>query len=141
LLDANVLIGAIWPKHGFHKAAERWFAENANEGWATCPLTQLAFVRILSNPSFSREAITTSAAAQLLRDNLKHPAHEFWPDDVTFAEALDYFAPRLTGHTQTTDAYLLGLAMHRKGKLVTFNRGVLALAGEHAAARAALVIL
>jgi uncharacterized protein len=141
LLDANVLVGAIWPKHDSHQAAERWFAEYANYGWATCPLTQLAFARILSNPKFHPAAIKTSAAVQLLRDNVGHPAHEFWADDITFAEALAYFAPRLTGHNQTTDAYLLGLAMHRKGKLVTFDRGVVVLAGENEAAREALVIL
>jgi predicted nucleic acid-binding protein len=31
------------------------------------------------------------------------------------------------GHRQVTDAYLLGLAIHHKGRLVTLDRGVPAL--------------
>jgi hypothetical protein len=30
----------------------------------------------------------------------------------------------LAGHQQVTDAYLLGLAMHKKGKLATMDRAV-----------------
>jgi predicted nucleic acid-binding protein len=33
----------------------------------------------------------------------------------------------LAGHQQVTDAYLLGLAMHKKGKLATMDRAVRAL--------------
>jgi predicted nucleic acid-binding protein len=63
----------------------------------------------------------------VLQANLGHPTHRFWPDDVGFVQALGPFAQRLAGHQQVTDAYLLGLAMHRKGKLATMDRGVRAL--------------
>jgi hypothetical protein len=36
----------------------------------------------------------------------------------------------LAGHQQVTDAYLLGLAMHKKGKLATMDRAVRALLPE-----------
>jgi hypothetical protein len=36
----------------------------------------------------------------------------------------------LAGHQQVTDAYLLGLAMHKKGKLATTDRAILALLPE-----------
>jgi hypothetical protein len=38
--------------------------------------------------------------------------------------------PRLAGHQQVTDAYLLGLAVHKKGKLATMDRAILALLPE-----------
>ena len=98
-------------------------------------------MRVLSLPHFAQHPIVPGDALALLNNNLGFDGHEFWADDLTFAEALAYFAPQVSGAQQTTDAYLLGLAMHRKGKLVTFDRGILALAGDHAGAREALVLI
>ncbi|PYU57802.1 MAG: VapC toxin family PIN domain ribonuclease [Acidobacteria bacterium] len=116
-----------WPTHRAHEKVQEWLARHAREGWATCPLTQTAFVRILSNPAFSPNALTPADALALLRANLGHPAHRFWPDEVSFAHALEPFAQRLAGHQQVTDAYLLRLAMHKKGKFATMDRAVRAL--------------
>jgi uncharacterized protein len=124
LLDVNVLIAMAWPTHRAHEKVQQWLARHAREGWATCPLTQTAFVRILSNPAFSPNALTPGDALALLQANLGHPAHRFWADDVSFVQALEPFGPRLTGHQQVTDAYLLGLAMHKKGRLATMDRAV-----------------
>jgi hypothetical protein len=40
------------------------------------------------------------------------------------------FAQKLAGHQQVTDAYLLGLAIHKKRKLVMMDRGVRTLLPE-----------
>jgi len=97
-------------------------------------MTQTGFVRVLSNPAFSPNALTPAHALALLLANLGHPAHRFWADDLSFIQALELFNPRLAG--QVTDAYLLGLAMHRKGKLATMDRAVLTLLPEKSAERA-----
>jgi uncharacterized protein len=130
LLDVNVLIAMAWPTHRAHEKVQEWLTRHGREGWATCPLTQTGFVRIVSNPAFSPDALTPGDALALLRANLGHPAHRFWADDVSFVQALEPFAPRLTGHQQVTDAYLLGLAMHKKGKLATMDRAVRTLLPE-----------
>lgn len=130
LLDVNVLIAMAWPTHRAHEKVQEWLSRHAREGWATCPLTQTAFVRILSNPAFSPNALTPSDALALLQANLGHPAHRFWADELSFGQALEPLTPRLAGHQQVTDAYLLGLAMHKKGKLATMDRAVLALLPE-----------
>lgn len=127
LLDVNVLIAMAWPTHRAHEKVQDWLGRHAREGWATCPLTQTAFVRILSNPAFSPNALTPTDALALLEANLGHPAHRFWPDEVSFVQALEPFAQHLAGHQQVTDAYLLGLAMNKKGKLATLDRAVRAL--------------
>ena len=62
LLDVNILTALLWPAHEHHDAAHRWFRARARGRWATCPLTQLGFVRIVSNPAFSREALSPAAA-------------------------------------------------------------------------------
>ncbi len=50
--------------------------------------------------------------------------------DISLAEAVQPFRERLFGHRQVTDAYLLGLAIKNKGRLVTLDRGIEVLAGE-----------
>jgi len=127
LLDVNVLIAYAWPAHSAHERVTRWFARHAEQGWATCPFTQAAFVRILSNPAFSPDALTTADAISLLATNVGHPTHRFWTNDVGFVEAVRPFRDRIIGHQQITDAYLLGLAIRKKGRFATLDRSVLAL--------------
>jgi toxin-antitoxin system PIN domain toxin len=135
LLDVNVLIGLLWPAHESHSEIQRWFARNARQGWATCPFTQAAFVRIISNPAFSADAVTPQEAISVLNSNLAHRFHRFWKADVPFAQAVEGFRDTLVGHQQVTDAYLLGLAIHNNGKLATLDRAVLALLPPGAAER------
>lgn len=130
LLDANVLIGLLSEDSEFHTAAQRWFLQNARKGWATCPFTQAAFVRIVSNPAASKSGIRPAQAIEVLEENLLHPNHEFWKDDLTLAEATATFRDLLSGHQQITDAYLLGLALRYKGRLATFDKGIAALASS-----------
>lgn len=127
LLDVNVLIALLWPAHEGHQRAQTWFGQNAAAGWATCPFTQAAFVRIVSNPAFSRDAVTPREALNLLDANVRHKAHQFWADEIDLVSAAWPYADRLRGHQQVTDAYLLGLARHKKGKLGTMDRAVLEL--------------
>lgn len=127
LLDVNVLIALLWPAHEDHQRTQTWFGQNAGQGWATCPLTQAGFVRIVSNPAFSRDAVTPREALNLLDANVRHKAHQFWGDEIDLVSAAWPYADRLRGHQQVTDAYLLGLARHKKGKLGTMDRAVLEL--------------
>jgi uncharacterized protein len=127
LLDANVLIALLWRHHEFHQTAQRWFGRNARDGWATCALTQAAFVRIVSNPAFSPNAVSPAAAIALLETNLSHPQHRYWRDNSSFLDAIRDLAQRIQGHRQVTDAYLLGLALLHKGRLVTLDRAIPAL--------------
>jgi len=132
LLDVNVLVALIWPAHEFHAKVQAWFARNSRRGWATCPLTQAGFVRVVSNPAFSPDAVTPQEALTVLSANLKHRSHQFWADAITVAEAAARFRGRITGHQQVTDAYLLGLAVHHRGKLATLDRRLMALLPEGA---------
>jgi len=141
LLDVNVLIALLWPPHEAHARAQRWFAKNADQGWATCAMTQAGFVRIVSNPVFSRRVVSPRDALEVLRGSLKHPAHRFWTEDIGVTEALAHFGPRLVGHQQITDAYLLGLAIHKKGRLATLDASLSALLPERSAVRTRLVLL
>ena len=129
LLDLNILTALLWPAHEHHDTAHRWFAARSNARWATCPLTQLGFVRIVSNPAFSRDALAPARAVALLADNLTHPGHEFWTESLQVPAAVKGIEPALQGHRQVMDAYLLALASRHRGLLATFDRGLRAFAG------------
>ncbi len=131
LLDVNVLIALAWPDHSAHRVVQRWFARTGSPSWATCPFTEAAFVRILSNPSFSERAVTPGEALDALRISIRRTGHHFWTDDISFEEAVRTFQARITGHQQVTDAYLLGLVLQRKGRLATLDRAMLALLSDH----------
>lgn len=141
LLDLNVLLALFWPAHTHHKAAHRWFERHGHRGWATCPITQAGFVRILSNPSFSPDAPSLPEALAVLRENQSHPAHRFWADEIDFAEAVRPFGNRLLSHSRVTDAYLLSLAIHKRGKLATFDRSLPSLLAPGTAEKDAVELL
>ncbi len=141
LLDTNVLIALLWPSHAQHDLAVKWFARHRAKGWATCPLTEAGFVRIVSNPAFSRDSVTPREAAGLLAANTAAKDHAFWPDELPFADAVAFAGTRLVGHQQVTDAYLLGLALHRGGVLATLDERIAALTEPKSPERKALEIV
>lgn len=123
LLDVNVLIALGWPNNKHHESARRWFASVAAGGWATCPLTQCAFVRISTNPKAVGAALTPAQAVSAIARMTAHPQHVFWADDLAVASV--YFpAAKLQGHKQITDAYLLALSASRGGRLATFDTAI-----------------
>ncbi len=128
LLDSNVLIALAWPPHVHHNLAQGWFARRRSSGFRTCPLTQLAFVRISSNPTLTPRAVSPGQALSLLDRITGLPEHGFWPNDLALKEALQAHQPIL-GHRQFSDAYLLALAATHGGLLATLDRGVLSLPG------------
>ena len=132
LLDASVLVALFWRHHRFHESVRVWFSKNARAGWATCALTQAAFVRIVSNPAFSRSAVSPQEAISLLEANLAHPHHRYWQDEQGLIAAVRRVKGPLLGHRQVTDAYLLGLALGRKARLATLDRAITNLLPEGA---------
>lgn len=131
LLDVNLFLAIVWPAHEHHAAAHAWLSTRGRRArWASCPVTQLGLVRLLSNPALSPDALEPADAVALLARNLEHPLHEFWPDRLAVSAALRGFERRVTGHQQFTDAYLLALAAGRAGRLATFDRAIGRLASE-----------
>lgn len=120
LLDINVLIALADPDHEHNGKAEAFFLANHKAGWATCPLTENGFVRIVGNPkAYPKGPGTTEEASAILKQLCAHEGHRFWSDDVSIRSMAG-----LPTHKHLTDHYLLGLALHRLGKLVTFDRRI-----------------
>ena len=122
LLDLNVLLALSDPMHIHHDAAHRWFAARGRPAWATCPLTENGFVRIASHPSYPNRPGDVPAVLALLRQFCAAQGHHFWPADISIRDLLQ--PGMLITHAQVTDLFLLGLAVHKGGKLATFDQRI-----------------
>lgn len=126
----NVLVALAWPNHVHHGRALRWFLSTSKEGWATCPVTEVGFVRVSSNVRAIPDARSPAQAIDLLRRMRALTGHVFWADDVSPSDVDAHAFGRLVGYRQVTDAHLLSLARKRGGTLATLDRGLLELAGD-----------
>ncbi len=139
LPDVNVLIALFDPEHMHHDAAQNWFTVASEQGWATCPLTENGFLRIVTKPNYPNvrwsvvEATTRLTALMASSPN----SHRFYPDSVSLCDSALFKREAVQGTNQLTDLYLLGLCPRHDATLVTFDGGmretVRAVVGANAA--------
>ena len=122
LPDVNVLIALLDAGHVQHEAAHAWFGRTGHAAWATCPLTENGVLRIISHPRYPNTLETPAAVAPLVAQLRAHPGHTFWPDALSLLDPAHVDVSRMLATGQVTDTYLLALARHRGGALVTFDR-------------------
>ena len=118
LLDTNVLLALAWPNHQHHAPAHAWFNLHAKKGWATCAATQLGFIRLSSNPSYTANAVPPQDAALLLQQWTRLKSHRFWESPPAEDPAI-YM--RAIGHQQVNDAWLVEAARRNTGRLATLD--------------------
>jgi hypothetical protein len=122
LLDVNLLLALTDPMHIHHESAHTWFVQKGQQAWATCPLTENGFIRIASHPNYPNRPGDVAAVLAIFRQLREAPGHHFWPDDVSLLQILE--SDLIITHAQITDVYLLGLAVHKKGKLATLDQRI-----------------
>jgi uncharacterized protein len=128
LLDVNVLLAMLWPRHSFFRQAGGWFAKNHGNGWASCPLSQAGFVRLYAQRAVTGMDISAREALGVLEKNCVPSFHHvFWPEESSLVDLLPEIRRRLIGHQQLTDAILLDLAIRKGGQLVTLDQRVATL--------------
>ena len=111
LLDVNMLIAAIWHDHQDQPRVEAWLRGKLT---ATCPISELGFLRISSGDTFPFRAEPGPCRNALSEFVGKHRCR-FIPDD---------FSPqRIAAQSsrQFTDLYLAELAEKHRMKLVTLD--------------------
>lgn len=107
----------LWENHEHHHVARTWLREVTN--FATCPVSQLGFARVSSNPSLGY-SISPDQAFSVLRAFLADVRHRFVPDDLSCADRVvrtDF----MLGANQITDHYLVALSRHHRLTLATFD--------------------
>lgn len=80
------------------------------------PIVEGALVRYLV-----RSGASAPGAARLVHAAYEDPRIEFWPDDLSYADA---DMRDVVGHRQVTDAYLVALAAHHGGLLATLDHAL-----------------
>jgi predicted nucleic acid-binding protein len=114
LLDVNMLIAAIWRDHQDQPRVEAWLHGKQT---ATCPISELGFLRISSGDTFPLRAEPEPCRNALSEFVQKHRCR-FIPDD---------FSPRRVAaqsSRQFTDLYLAELAEKNRMKLATLDRRI-----------------
>jgi len=111
LLDVNVLLAAIWDNHPLH---ERAFKGIKDKTIAVCPLTELGFIRISTNPKATVNA-PMDKTRELLQRFIKERSAQRIPDDLP---ALD---SRPAKSDKVTDSYLAELAARHAMKFATMD--------------------
>jgi uncharacterized protein len=123
LLDVNVLMALSLPTHQHHLAATAWFDE-ADFEWATTPITETGYVRLMINPRVVGYSITAAQAMDALRGMREAPGHVFVPDFSSITNPVIDLGP-LAGTKQVTDFHLLNLAARNSLRLATFDGSLL----------------
>lgn len=124
LLDVNLLIALCDADHVHHDRSRAWFRKTGLAGWATCPLTENALLRIMGHPDYPGGPGSPKAVLPLLQHMRSHPSHVFLPDTVSLADAnlcadLTSITPKML-----TDIYLLALAITHGGRLATLDKHI-----------------
>ena len=140
LLDVNVLVALFDPDHSHHDVAHDWFEDHRALGWATCPITENGFVRVLSQVVSGGDITPVPELVDRLRRFCKSGHHEFWPESVSLLDEAMFDANLARSHKHLTDVYLLGLAVKRGGCLVTLDQNV-RLGAVKGARRESLIVV
>ena len=121
LPDINVWIALAWDGHIFHSAAEAWFNGIDSGGASFCRVTQMGFLRLLTQPKVMGVEVLDNAKAW-------GAFHAFAADPrVTFSgEAISPEADwvQFTKGRSTkiwTDAYLAAFAIAHNLHVVSFD--------------------
>lgn len=125
LPDVNVWVAFASDRHIHHPAAKSWFEGLGTEQIAFCRITELGFLRLLTNSRVMGEDVLEPADAWRVYDALRAaPQVIFLPEQTGFNDHWRQIGDKITGGPNTwTDAYLAAFAGHVSATVATFDRG------------------
>jgi uncharacterized protein len=125
LLDANVWLALAAEAHTHHRRAELYWRNEAAPLVVFCRVTQLAFLRHLTNKSImGRQTLTPAEAWKKCAEFLALPEIELIAEPTALDQHLQKFCDLgRTSPNLWTDAYLAAFAKCAGLRLVTFDRG------------------
>ncbi|MEI2775180.1 MAG: TA system VapC family ribonuclease toxin [Tetrasphaera sp.] len=118
LLDVNVLLALMWDQHVHHRAARAAYRQL--ETFATTPLTESGFLRLLLTPAVVGRTVSISQALAAVSALRNEDGWRWVPDEASFVDArVDVRV--LAGRRQVTDLHLVDLAARHACLLATFD--------------------
>lgn len=126
LPDVNVWIALVLNRHIHHQIAKNWFELIETDGIAFCRITELGFLRLLTNRHIMQKDVATPKQAWQIYDALRRDQRViFLPETATVAINLRHRSEVETGGPNFwTDAYIAAFAEAYNAKLVTFDRAL-----------------
>lgn len=125
LLDVNYLVALLDPQHAFHDAAHEVWPMIEGNGWASCPITEIGTIRVISGSKYpGSNKFSIPDLVTRLNGLTAQTDHEFWTEPVSIINDREFDPSMIVGSKQITDIYLLGLATYKKARLVTFDRKI-----------------
>jgi toxin-antitoxin system PIN domain toxin len=131
--DANVWLAAVWARHSHHRAAKNWM--DAEQGdIAFCRVTQMALLRLLTNPAVTkRDALSRREAWVVFEKLIGDPRIRLMGEPQGLESLWSVFSKRDDkSHLLWTDDYMAAFAQAADAEFVTFDR---ALASRYASVR------
>jgi uncharacterized protein len=122
LLDVNVWLAAAWARHAHHPVVRRW-VDAEQEDLAFCRVTEMALMRLLTNPVVTAEdALTRRQAWDVLLALQSDPRVRFLPEPRGLGPLWLAFSKRDDrSHLLWTDDYLAAFAQAAEAELVTLD--------------------
>lgn len=117
LLDVNALLALGFFQHEFHSRLAAWVRQTQNLQLASCPITELGFVRVLTQaPAYG---LTVQQARTLLvrLKRARSPQFTFIPD----SHDISHLPAWVKGPRQITDGHLVQLATAAGAVLATLD--------------------
>jgi uncharacterized protein len=121
LLDVNSLIALAVGEHEFHARVAAWVERLASEAvdeLATCSITELGFVRIVSQVQQYGSSVAQARELLLKLKNSTDLQFVFIPDDRDVSSLPKW----VRSPKQTTDGHLIDLARANEASLATLDR-------------------
>jgi toxin-antitoxin system PIN domain toxin len=123
LTDVNVWIALTAARHVHHRTASQWFKGVQDDRLAFCRITQMGFLRLLTNKHVMQEEVMNPDQAwrayRVLRSDWRIG---YLTEPNELREEWDLFTQsRLTSPNLWTDAYLCAFASAGRLTLVTFD--------------------
>ena len=125
LPDINVWIALASDLHIHHVSAKEWFSSLENRSAAFCRVTQMGFLRFVSNPKVMGTDSVSQREAWKLYEHMSRDERVFFasePDGVEQIWKLVSLSS-LSGTNLWTDVYLAAFAQAHSWTLVTFDKG------------------
>jgi len=128
LPDINVWLALVYEGHQHHKVAFKWFDQVENEQLYFCRITQLGFLRLLTQPSVMAGDVKSLRQAWNVFDTLQSDSRIAFAIEPTDEELESLFRKFSSTHEispkRWPDAYLLAFAGRCGLELVTFDRAL-----------------
>jgi len=123
--DINVWLAAAWARHSKHRRAKEWF-DTEQEDLVFCRVSQMSFLRLLTNPAITREDVLTRRRAWDVFDTLiDDPRVRLVSEPQGLDPLWRAFSKREDrSHLLWTDDYLAAFAQAADAEFVTFDQAL-----------------